>query len=100
MSLDEEQQQFQARRRGDRVSLTLLLETSGKDAQGNQFNLPSRTLLINRGGAVIVLERELVAEQQIQIKRQAPSESHRQGRAPSPNPRIAAGRGLRLRLSQ
>jgi len=81
MSLDEEQQQFQARRRGDRVSLTLLLETSGKDAQGNEFNLPSRTLLINRGGAVIVLERELVAEQQIQIKRQAPSESHRQGRA-------------------
>ena len=46
-------------RRSDRVSLTLLLETSGKDATGQEFKEASRTLLINRTGAVIVLEREL-----------------------------------------
>lgn len=67
-------------RRSDRVSLTLLLETSGKDATGQEFKEASRTLLINRTGAVIVLERELSAEQQIHLRRQAPSEKHREGR--------------------
>ncbi len=68
----------QSRRRSDRVSLTLLLEASGTDSQGQEFKEPARTLLINRDGAVIILNRELMPEQQIHIHRQAPSESHRQ----------------------
>ena len=68
-------------RRSDRVSLTLLLEVSGADSQGREFKEPARTLLINRGGAVIVLERELKADQHVQVKRQAPAEAHRQGMA-------------------
>ncbi|HXX44351.1 MAG TPA: PilZ domain-containing protein [Candidatus Acidoferrales bacterium] len=65
-------------RRSDRVSLTLLLEASGKDAQGKDFKEPARTLLINRTGAVIILERELAPEQQIHLQRRAPAETHRQ----------------------
>jgi hypothetical protein len=67
-------------RRSDRVSLTLLLEASGRDAQGTEFKEPARTLLINRTGAVIILERELAPEQQIHLQRRAPSEAHRQSR--------------------
>jgi hypothetical protein len=67
-----------ANRRSDRVSLTLLLEVSGKDSQGHEFKEPARTLLINRTGAVIVFPRELVPEQTIHLRRQAPAESHRE----------------------
>jgi len=66
-----------AMRRSDRVSLTLLLEVSGKDSLGKEFKAPARTLLISRGGAVIVLDRDLTAEQQVHVRRQAASESHR-----------------------
>jgi hypothetical protein len=64
-------------RRSDRVSLTLLLEASGVDSQGKEFKEPARTLLINRTGAVIVLERELSPDQQIHLQRRAPTEAHR-----------------------
>jgi hypothetical protein len=66
-----------AMRRSDRVSLTLLLEVSGKDSFGKEFKAPARTLLINRGGAVIVLDRDLSAEQKVHLRRQAANESHR-----------------------
>jgi hypothetical protein len=66
------------KRRTDRVSLTLLLEASGKDNQGREFKEPARTLLINRAGAVIVFPRELTPEQTIHLRRQAPTESHRE----------------------
>jgi len=65
-------------RRSDRVSLTLLLEASGIDSQGKQFKDSARTLLINRHGAVIVLDRDLAAEQRIHLQRRAPNETHRQ----------------------
>jgi hypothetical protein len=68
-------------RRSDRVSLTLLLEASGVDSQGQEFKGPARTLLINRTGAVIVLERELLPEQQIHLQRRAPHEAHRHSQA-------------------
>ena len=68
-----------AMRRTDRVSLTLLLEATGKDAFGKEFKEPARTMLINRSGAVIVLDRELKTDQQIHVRRQAPAEAHRQG---------------------
>ncbi|MGH9712305.1 MAG: PilZ domain-containing protein [Candidatus Acidiferrales bacterium] len=70
-----------AMRRSDRVSLTLLLEVSGKDSFGKEFNGSARTLLINRGGAVIVLDRELKAEEQVHLRRQAAHESHRESDA-------------------
>jgi hypothetical protein len=64
-------------RRTDRVSLTLLLDVSGTDGDGQEFNLPARTLQINRNGAVIILDRDLKAEQRMNIQRKAPSESAR-----------------------
>jgi PilZ domain len=67
-----------ALRRSDRVSLTLLLEASGRDIHGHEFKDPSRTLLINRTGAVIILDRELAPDQRIHIRRQAPTEGHRE----------------------
>jgi hypothetical protein len=66
-----------AQRRTDRVSLTLLLEASGKDVNGEEFALPARTIQINQAGAVIVLDRDLRRDQTIQIKRKAPHEAHR-----------------------
>lgn len=68
-------------RRSDRVSLTLLLEASGTDSHGQEFKESSRTMLINRTGAVILLDREVNAEQEIYLQRQSHSESHRRGRA-------------------
>jgi len=65
-------------RRSDRVALTLLLEVSGRDSQGQEFREPARTLLINRHGAVIVLDRELAPEQRIHLRRRAPAEAHRE----------------------
>lgn len=65
-------------RRSDRVSFTVLLEASGTDSQGREFKEPARTLLLNRSGAVITLDRELVAGHKIHVRRQAPSETHRQ----------------------
>ena len=49
-------------RRTDRVSLTLLLEASGTDSRDQEFKEPAQTLLINRGGAVIVFGRELMPD--------------------------------------
>ena len=67
-----------AQRRSDRVSLTLLLEASGKDINEEDFAQPARTMQINRTGAVILLDRDLRADQHILIKRLAPTEKHRQ----------------------
>jgi hypothetical protein len=68
-------------RRTDRVSLTLLLDVSGTDNQGQQFQSPARTLLVNRAGAIIVFDGDLVAEQHIHVQRRAPNESLRSGKA-------------------
>ena len=68
-----------ALRRSDRVSLTLLLEASGTDSHGHAFADPARTLQINQTGAVVVLNRELKADQHVHLKRKSPSEAHREG---------------------
>lgn len=68
-------------RRSDRVALTLLLEASGHDVNGEQFQELARTLLLNRHGAVVVLDRELAPEQRIHLRRRTPLESHREGEA-------------------
>src|SRR3984885_8622759 len=64
-------------RRSDRVSLTVLLEASGTDSSGQEFKEATRTLLINRGGAVIILERELKPEQEIKIRRQTGADAQK-----------------------
>src|ERR1700722_18202685 len=69
-----------AQRRSDRVSLTLLLEASGKDINEQEFTGPARTMQINRTGAVILLDRDLRPDQHINIKRKAASEAHRQSK--------------------
>lgn len=66
-------------RRTDRVSLTLLLEVSGTDAHGHSFKESTHTLLINRGGGVIVLEKDLTAGQQIHLRREGNSDPRRAG---------------------
>jgi hypothetical protein len=58
-------------RRTDRVSMTLLLEASGSDAHGQAFKSPAKTLLINRHGGVIILERQLRPDQRIHVQRVA-----------------------------
>jgi hypothetical protein len=70
----------QSRRRSDRVTLTLLLEASGTDSHGQAFTEPTRTLLINKTGGMILLGRELRADQQFLVKRKAPTEAHRQSK--------------------
>jgi hypothetical protein len=66
-------------RRSDRVSMTLLLEVSGRDVHGKEFKVPTRTMLISRHGAVLVLPTDLAPDQQIWIQRRAAGEAHRQG---------------------
>src|SRR6202043_2728530 len=56
-------------RRSDRVCLTLLLEASGRDAEGHEFAEPARTMLISRHGGVIVVHRALAAGQQVHLRR-------------------------------
>jgi hypothetical protein len=65
-------------RRTDRVSMTLLLEASGRDAEDQEFKASAKTLLINRNGAVLVLDRLLRTNQQIHVRRQAANEAHRE----------------------
>jgi len=65
-------------RRSDRVSLTLLLDAYGTDSHGRAFTVPTRTLQINLTGAVIVLDCDLNADQQLHLKRKSPGESHRE----------------------
>jgi hypothetical protein len=68
-------------RRSDRVTMTLLLKISGKDSQGQEFSDLASTLQISQHGAVILVNRELSAEQRIHVQREAPGEAHRQGEA-------------------
>jgi hypothetical protein len=68
-------------RRSERVALTLLLEASGRDVNGQEFRDPARTILINRHGAVILLDRDVAPEQRIHLRRRAPAETHREGEA-------------------
>jgi len=70
----------QSRRRSDRVTLTLLLEATGTDSHGQLFTEPTRTLMINKTGGMIILGRELRTDQQFHVKRQAPTEAHRQSK--------------------
>lgn len=66
-------------RRSDRVCLTLLLEASGRDAEGHEFAEPARTMLISRHGGVIIVHRALAAGQEVHLRRTLETEAHRAG---------------------
>lgn len=70
-----------AGRRTDRVCISLHLQAEGTDAEGKVFEQHARTLLINRNGGVIVLDRVLNPNQQISLRRQASDQAHRSGQA-------------------
>lgn len=66
-------------RRTDRVCITLHLDVEGTDSEGKTFQQGAHTLLVNRNGGVIVLNRSVEPDQQIQLQRKAHQEQHRRG---------------------
>src|SRR5271170_5129323 len=66
-------------RRSDRVCLTLLLEASGRDAEGHEFAEPARAMLISRHGGEIVAERALAEGEQVHRRRTLETVAHRAG---------------------
>jgi hypothetical protein len=55
-------------RSSDRVSLTLHLEAFGTDQSGQEFAEPARTQLVSRGGAELVLKRQLAIGQTLRLR--------------------------------
>ncbi|HYB61035.1 MAG TPA: hypothetical protein VEH50_06110 [Methylomirabilota bacterium] len=55
-------------RSSDRVTLTLRLEALGIDQSGQQFAEPARTQLVSRGGAELVLRRQLAVGQTLRLR--------------------------------
>jgi hypothetical protein len=55
-------------RSSDRVSLTLRLEAFGTDQSGQEFSEPARTQLVSRGGAELVLKRQLAVGQTLRLR--------------------------------
>ena len=58
-----------SKRRSDRISLTLPLSVSGKDAAGNPFLEDTTTVMVSRHGAAIALKTKLALGQEIIIRR-------------------------------
>lgn len=61
-------------RRSDRITLELPIQVSGTDGMGKGFMQDTRTLVLSRHGAKIVLRCKLVPEQELNIR------SHRTGK--------------------
>ncbi|PYV34471.1 MAG: hypothetical protein DMG22_05845 [Acidobacteria bacterium] len=55
------------KRRSDRLMLTVPLIVAGRDAQGRDFELDARTVILNRHGALIQISRPLLTGQRIRI---------------------------------
>jgi hypothetical protein len=53
----------------ERVAIALQLEVFGCDLEGRDFVENARTKIVSRGGATIVINRPLAAEQTLTIKR-------------------------------
>jgi PilZ domain len=56
------------RRRSDRVSLFSAIRVRGSDAAGEAFSVEARTVLVTLHGAAIIINRELTANQQINVR--------------------------------
>jgi len=54
-------------RRSDRIALELPTQVSGTDCMGDAFVEETRTLLLSRHGAKILLERKLVPDQEVAV---------------------------------
>lgn len=54
-------------RRTDRISINLPIQVSGLDANGKGFSDHTRTLVVSRHGAAILLKRVLVPEQELKL---------------------------------
>jgi len=68
-------------RSSDRVSLTLRLEAFGIDQSGQEFAEPARTQLVSRGGAELVLKRQLVIGQMLRLR--LPAAEHSDASTPA-----------------
>lgn len=55
-------------RRSDRITVSVPIEVSGSDATGQYFFDRTFTLVINRHGATLVLERKLMPEQNLTVR--------------------------------
>ncbi len=55
-------------RRTDRVSINLAIQISGLDASGQAFTDKTRTLVVSRHGAGILLKRMLLPEQELKLR--------------------------------
>jgi len=60
-----------APRSSDRVALVLQIRVSGTAVDGHVFSEKARTLLLSRNGAMILTSRNLAAQEQILIRREA-----------------------------
>lgn len=56
------------KRQTDRISLAIPIRVSGETAMGKKFDVESRTIVLSRDGASIVLKQPLVPEQKIRIR--------------------------------
>ena len=56
------------KRQTDRISLAVPIRVSGETARGEKFDVESRTIVLSRDGASIILKQPLVPEQKILIR--------------------------------
>ncbi len=60
--------EFEGKRRSDRVILELPIVVSGTDCLGEAFLEQTRTLVLSRDGAKILLTRKLVPDQEVSVR--------------------------------
>ncbi|MFB3924110.1 MAG: PilZ domain-containing protein [Terriglobia bacterium] len=56
------------KRQTDRISLAIPIRVSGKSATGETFDVDSRTIVLSRDGASIILKQPLAPEQKVTIR--------------------------------
>lgn len=65
-------------RRSDRISVAVMLEASGTDAENHPFTETAKTIVVNQHGALITLNRALSPAQTISLRRKLLDGTHRQ----------------------
>jgi hypothetical protein len=63
------------RRRSMRVLLSVPILVSGKTAKNQDFNEETRTLVVNAHGALIALEAQVVAQQNVMLSNKSTQQS-------------------------
>ena len=54
-------------RRSDRIAMSIPIRVSGRDEQGQDFAVESRTVILSRHGATIILKQSLKPDQDLKI---------------------------------